>query len=84
MYKFNISSCLYKKHFGNYIFELVIICFNLILFLFFFFFRCSCDIPWAWDIESEIPINIYTPAPTTSSFAAAFGGQVPESAAAYM
>ena len=42
-----------------------------------YYFSCECDIAFAFDIVAQMPITIYTPAPPTGSFAAAFGGQVP-------
>ena len=47
-------------------------------------FSCVCDVPWAWDIVTDTPVLVYQPAPTVSTFAAAFGGQVPQSAVAFL
>ena len=42
-----------------------------------YWFTCEADIAYAFDIVCSMPVTIYTPAPAMSSFAAAFGGQVP-------
>lgn len=47
-------------------------------------FSCVCDVPWAFDIVTDTPVLVYQPAPTVSTFAAAFGGQVPPAAVAFM
>ena len=47
-------------------------------------FVVNCDIPMGADICTKLPVVIYTPAPPVSAFAAAFGGAVPQNAAAFV